>query len=249
MFRYIYNLFIAAPVCHLDMIHGDIIVLIFSWLSHDHLARMCQVAKRYQMIVGQMVDRDKSDFLTCCEQGRYLSMWRHLSTSKVDLNDGLIAACRGGQYTVVWLLLHGCRHDPAPSYIKSPPWLMIGHLCIPDEALSLVCASGHLRIVKLLVEHWGWTLYPYTISLGLECACRHGHQNVVDYLIRTNILKGVDREVLKAACKGEHLSIIRMLADWDRTIPNEWWIRLAIKSSNSDVIAFCKQKATETNCD
>ena len=243
MLRYIRNIFVPR-VSLLDLLHSDLVILILSWLSHSHLAKMRQVSRRYRTIVERMIDLDESDFLTCCEQGRYLSMWRHLNTRKVDLDGGLIAACRGGQYTVVWLLINGCHPDPTFSYSTSPPWIMAAYLRISDEALSCAAANGHIRIVDMLFDGWRYR-DRHIFSVMLKVACSHGQREIVEYLLEKNILADIDRSAIKAACKRGYLSIVKIFARW--SIPPEWWSWLALKSTDDGVIEFCNRKASEIN--
>ncbi|MDM7555209.1 ankyrin repeat domain-containing protein [Xanthomonas fragariae] len=177
-------------------------------LQHDSLALYEAARHGHADVVFQLVlysdakAQDSRALIAACREG-HLEVVKHLLpfSSKIQCaQHGFAAAAENNHADVVEFLIEAGLPDPEDTYslglnvaaAKGHERLMrtlLGAIVTThraprdfgEEALQSAARTGHVGIVKSILEFAHKTAYP---ELGLHTALRNGHDEVVDILVR-----------------------------------------------------------------
>ncbi|CAD0319804.1 ankyrin repeat domain-containing protein [Xanthomonas hortorum pv. cynarae] len=177
-------------------------------LQHDSLALYEAARHGHADVVFQLVifsdakAQDSRALIAACQEG-HLGVVKHLLpySSKIQCaQHGLAAAAGNNHVEVVEFLIEAGLPDPEDTYslglnaaaTKGHEHLvrtLLGAIVTThraprnfgEEALQSAARTGHVGIVKSILEFAHKTAYP---ELGLHTALRNGHDEVADILVR-----------------------------------------------------------------
>jgi serine/threonine protein kinase len=165
-----------------------------------------------------------------------------------NLNLGLYAACKGGQFSMIEYLVQKGANNWDLGMIAGGEYgrMDIVQLMIKygakdwNRGLSSACTGGNIEIVKLMIERGAdnW-------KGGMLSACIGGHTQVVELMLQ----KGANnlRTCMTHACKGGHLKVVQLLMTKGVTNWNEGF-RYACFGGHTEIIyLMIKQGANDWN--
>lgn len=125
-----------------------------------------------------------------------------------------------------------------------------GAAILGEQGFQMVCSSGRVDIVKLLLDQ-GWN--HYDIDTGLVAACEEGHLEIATLLLDRELPADYDYTViLAAACHGGSIPIIQLIltkAGKDRDLFYDGFtFSLASESINLEVVQFILSQRIERGC-
>ncbi len=118
-----------------------------------------------------------------------------------------------------------------------------------DEALSKFSKSGHLKIVKYLVESGMDPKVHFDDDHPLYCAAENGHADVVRFLLE----QGVDPEIkereglspIMIATKNGHADVVEVLLEHTESHEIVQLVQLAIKEKSFTVVSKLVEKGAQ----
>ncbi len=174
-----------------EYLHLDVIPIIFSYLSQHELLSILltnkfiynQIMKYINTTKFILIDNNNLEY--GCKNNLIISIKQ--VKYKLDWNDVLYGACKGGHMNIVKLMIEKGAYE----------W---------DWGLYGACLASNESIVKLMIEkganEWNW---------GLHNACKGGYESLVKLMIE----KGANdwNMGLYGAYLGGHESIVKLMIE------------------------------------
>ncbi|AZL89886.1 ankyrin repeat protein [Megavirus baoshan] len=166
---------------------------------------------------------------------------KYLINTKSNVEDknnyALFYASKLGYYNIVKLLVY--------EYVSIYE-LNIDLVNIFSHAIILATDSGHLSIIKLLLKYGG--KYNYQNFLALRRACRHGHDNIVKYILDISDKKD-NYESAKCATIYGHLTTIKILEIYGTNLRdrNDELLTIASEKGHYIIVKFLISKGCNVN--